>query len=223
MMTTSPGRIPVRSCSRIIAATHLLNYAPNPVETQIRLAIYTIPPEEVEVKLTPFRLNYSDLQIPANSVSEFTGECDVDAQFQKLLNQPLDLQLYFALPHYHTLGTAFRLSIFGGDRDGESIFELDGYGDPFGYMFDPPIDLSGSKGLRFTCAYDNPRDKVVQYGIGDQEMCVMLGFAASKMAFDSSVGTNEIVKTRSDGIVANSGACDVIAFPFDQNKDGGAP
>lgn len=219
----SGAAVRVPPYSRIIAATHMLNYSPKAEETEIRLTFYTVPADEVAIKLAPFRLGYGDLHIPPKSVSEFTGECDVDAQFQQLVKKPMDFKLYYALPHYHALGTGFRLEVYGGAADASSIFELKGYGEPGGHMFDPPVDLSGAKGLRFTCVYDNPRDEVVKYGIGDQEMCVMLGFAESTLAFDASVNLNETVETRADGVVTNTGACKTLAFPFAQNKDGGTP
>jgi len=63
------------------------------------------------------------------------------------------------------------------------LIEHIGYdGQPDGKTFDPPIDVAaaGASGLSLTCAFDNPRDVAVCWGIGDQEMCVMLGFKKSK-------------------------------------------
>lgn len=215
--------------SRVIGATHVLNFLAEERTTSSVLRLYTIDPADVAVKLTPFRLNYGALEIPAQSKSDFSGTCDIDERFQTLLGEPLDLQLYYALPHFHVLGSSFRLEISGGERDGELIFEQDGYGaDPFGRVFDPPIDLTGAKGVRFTCGYTNPRDTSVGYGIGDQEMCVMLGFAASPLAFDAGVNENTAVNPLAGGDVSSEGAtvhnegpCLVQAFPFDQQKDGG--
>ena len=54
-----------------------------------------------------------------------------------------------------------------------------------GKTFDPPLDLTGATGFRYWCAYDNPRDEQVGWGIGDQEMCEVLGYADSGMLFDA--------------------------------------
>ena len=210
--------------SRIIGATHLLNYQPEEVKTELTMNVYAIPAEDVTVKLSPFRLTYYPLDIPANSVSEFTATCDLKKLFQETVSSDVDMELYYIMPHYHDLGHDFRLSVSGGPDDGKILFELGGFGsDPFGKAFDPPIDLSEATGLTFTCGYNNPRDVSVGWGIGDQEMCVMLGFAASPIAFDVSVEKNEVLGPDENGIVQNTGACTGMGFFFSQSKAGGTP
>ncbi len=219
--------------SRIVGATHLLNYSGKAVETSNSLTLYTLKPDEVTVKLTPFRLTYGALDIPAKATAEFTSVCDIREQYETYANRPLDLKLYYALPHVHSLGNLFRLSVAGGENDGQLIFEQSGYSlDPFGRVFDPPIDLTGAHGFRFTCGYDNPRDVSVGWGIGDQEMCVMLGFAESPIAFDGSVKEGAVVAPGTGGdsgfapapeTVQNEGPCDVLGYPFAQTKPGGEP
>ncbi|MFB6375396.1 MAG: hypothetical protein ABEN55_20280, partial [Bradymonadaceae bacterium] len=63
-----------------------------------------------------------------------------------------------------------------------------------------------------------PRDETVGWGIGDQEMCVMLGFADSDAVLDAAVNNgNKVVETR-DGIVYNRGPCSVLSFPKNDNQ-----
>ena len=210
--------------SRVIAATHLLNYTPEDVTTELVMRLYTLPVETVKVKLTPFRLTYFPLDIPGNATSEFGGSCDIDGAFQSVDDKPLDLKLHYVLPHYHNLGHDFRVGIHGGERDGETLFELGAFtADPFGKVFDPPIDLKGAKGLDFSCTFLNTRDESVGWGIGDQEMCLLLGFAESTVAFDGSVQENEVLGPDADGVVQNTGSCNVSGFKFSQEKSGGKP
>jgi hypothetical protein len=210
--------------SRVIAATHLLNYTPEEVTTSLTLRLYTIALEDVKVKLTPFRLTYFGLDIPAKSTAEFGSDCDLETMFQAVDDKALDIKLHYVLPHYHGLGHGFRLGIYGGDRDGETLYELGTFtSDPFGKLFDPPVDLTGATGLSFSCTYLNPWDKDVGWGIGDQEMCVMLGFAESTVAFDASVQEGESLGPDSDGIIQNTGECNAAGFKFSQEKPGGVP
>ncbi len=213
--------------SRIIGAIHLLNATASPAETHHTMILRTLKPEEVKVKLTPFRLTYGALSIPPKSDSYFASECDLTAEYDKWAKKPLDLKLYYALPHFHDLGTSFHLEIMGGPRDGEVIFDQGGYGsDPYGRVFSDPIDLTGATGLRFGCGYYNPREEAVGWGVGDQEMCVMLGFAESEMAFAALVESNEVQDDPvlgGDETVMNSGPCSVVGFPFAQDKLGGDP
>lgn len=210
--------------SRIIAATHLLNYTPNEVTTRLIMRLYTLDKGELEVKLTPFRLGYYPLDIPPNATSEFRTECNIDDAFLSADDKNLDMKVHYVLPHYHSLGADFRLGIHGGERDNETLFSLGAFGgDPFGKVFDPPVDLTGAKGLEFSCTFSNPRDEAVGWGIGDQEMCLMLGFAESTVAFDGSVQETTLLGPDENGIVQHAGPCNVTGFKFSQNKSGGIP
>lgn len=210
--------------SRIVSGTHLLNASGEDVTTASSITLHTIPAGEVAVKLTPFRLTYHDLHIPAASKSEFTSTCDVAERYDAVIGEPMQFRLYHLLSHYHTLGTSFRMAIAGGARDGDVIHERTGVAgsDTFGISFDPPVDLADMTGLRFTCGYNNTRAMEVGWGIGDQEMCVVAGFAETRMAFDAIVsdGTGAVVET-ANGVVRNEGPCTVSAFPWNHDHEGG--
>ncbi len=207
--------VEVGARARVISWSHLLNYSDEPVTTGLRVQLGVLDADEVTAPLAPFRFNYSDLQIPARSVAKHQGDCDVEAAHQEVLGEPLDLTLHYVLPHYHALGSAFRLEVSGGEHDGEALFEIeDAYGEPLGHTFETPIDLGamGATGFRFSCDHDNPRDAAVGFGIGDQEMCVMLGFAESDLSFDGNVPLTTETETLADETVLNSGACEVYGL-----------
>jgi hypothetical protein len=106
--------------------------------------------------------------------SSFTAECDLETEYRRTMDTPLELTLYHMLPHYHGLGTWAELRLLGGPRDGELLHRHDGFGEAFGHTFDPPVDIgaTGATGLAYTCGFVNDRDAVVGWGNGDQEMCV---------------------------------------------------
>jgi hypothetical protein len=208
--------------SRVIGSTHILNAADDPLETGLHMSISTIPEAQVTVKLAPFRLTYYDLAIPPMGTAEFASACDVKTTYEETMGQPFSLKLSWALPHYHQLATAFSRSVVGGARDGEVILTNDGWGtDTFGRAFDPPVDISDGTGFHFSCTFANPRAEEVGWGIGDQEMCVMLGFAEIDMAFDASVGSGVLMSTDPDGTQRWGGGCDILGFPFFQDTEGG--
>jgi hypothetical protein len=203
---------------RIIGGNHLLNTTGDATESDLRLRIYTIDPDAVTVPLAPFRLSYYGLTIPPQAVSEFTGECDLSEASPGSETGDLDMELYYALPHYHALGHSFRLEIFGGPRDGELLFEIGAFdSEAHGRAFDPPLDLHGANGFRFTCGFENPRSAEVGWGIDDQEMCVMLGFARSDYIFDASVATGSEVEA-AGSTRQFSGSCGAIALEFERGK-----
>ncbi len=213
----APGvvvKIPPRH--KIVATIHLLNPSFRAHKTFLRLGLDLIHPRDVDVVLTAFRLNYGALDIPPESEARFTAECDFEEIFDTIIQKPLDLKLHWVLPHYHYLGNYFSVELLGGPMDGQVIHSLDTFNaEPNGKSLDPPIDLaaSGARGLRMTCGYRNPRDESVGFGIGDQEMCVMLGLAESEMLLDGAVHTGNQVDGVVDGIVMNSGPCTGIGAP----------
>jgi hypothetical protein len=208
---------------KVIADVHLLNLSPRSIEPELRMKLGLIHPGDVRVVVTPFRLSYLDLEIPPRRESRFHGECRMQNSYRGTTGRDLDLKIYWVLPHYHGLGNYFRLELLGGPRDGELLYQLDGFNaDANGKKFSPPVSLRGAEGLRFTCGYDNPRDRSVGWGIGDQEMCVMLGFAEAGALVDASVVTgSELVAEDEDGTQHFSAYC--VAFGLRKNDDQGHP
>jgi hypothetical protein len=200
-------KIPPRH--KIIGATHMLNVGPAEIETELFMSLDLIHPKWVDVVLAPFRLTYYELDIPALSESRFTGVCEgFGAAYENGANAPVDLQLYYLLPHYHYLGNYFGLRMIGGQYDGQEIYGHDGFdGEANGAVYDPPLDLTGATGFRFTCGYDNWRDVNVGFGIGDQEMCVALALVGSTGMGDINVDSGTVAVGEQDGVSMFEGPC----------------
>lgn len=64
-------RIPPHS--RVISDVHLLNTTAAPVTGTMTIRLYTLPAEQVRVRLAPFHVSYDGLAIPARSQSRFSG------------------------------------------------------------------------------------------------------------------------------------------------------
>lgn len=219
----APGAaVHVPAWSRMVAQVHLLNASVSQQTTRMSLELTTLPPDDVSMKLAPFRFGYYDLSIPPHSRASFSTTCDLATAHESRLERPLDMGVAWLLPHYHTLGERFTVEIAGGPRDGQAIFDLEGYsGEAEGRAYDPPVDLAGATGLRFTCGFDNPGDRTIGWGSAEigssnEEMCMMLGFVASDLAFDASVasGSGQIVEESEDGQVSSEGPCEVIGAPW---------
>jgi hypothetical protein len=184
------------------------------------MTITTIPKADVKVALAPFRLTYHDLHIPPMASAQFSSDCDL-----KTASTDWSMKLYYVLPHYHKLGSSFSLATLGGPDDGKVLDSITGFnGEARGKAFDPPIDMGAANGFSFSCGYQNPTTKEVGWGIGDQEMCEMLGFADSKTVYDAYVGDGDnVVGATQNGTVMNSGKCTILSLPWDANKPGGVP
>ncbi len=216
------GAIRIPPYSRIIGNSHVLNASDQPVVTDMHIALSTVPPDQVSASMAPTRLSFVGLDLPARSKSSFITECSIGDIHQDQMGEPWSYILYYALTHYHNLGTYSQLELVGGPRDGEVIFRHDGYGENFGIAIDPPLDIpaTGATGLRFTCGYDNPRDAAVGWGIGDQEMCVLALQADTQMGFDGTTFDIEGVET-ANGEIRHTGPCVGLGIPWDHDKPGG--
>jgi hypothetical protein len=213
--------------SRIIGSSHLLNATGEPVSTTMHLRIHTIPTDQVEAKMAPARIQYHDLKLDPQSRSSFTTECRFADDHLASTGRPLQYELHYVLSHYHGLGKYTEIQIAGGPNDGEVIARHNGYGENFGQALDPPVDLAakGAEGLRFTCGYENPREAMVGWGIGDQEMCVVALQARTEFAFEGDVprNTGNVTETAADGEIQHSGDCTLLGFQWDFDKAGGPP
>lgn len=213
---------------KVISQTHLLNLGSTELDTELRIGLDIIHPRDVDVVVAPMHLEYRDLHILPNQRTRFTGDCSFGDAYAKAAQKPLDLKLYYVLPHYHYLGEYFRLEILGGPRDGEVLFQLDGFnGGANGKAFDPPVDLSGADGLRFACGYNNWLNKEIGYGIGDQEMCAMLGLADARVMIESNVSQgSKVVGVDGDVTLYEAECSDFAVFknpaqslPTQEEKD----
>ncbi len=197
---------------RIIGSAHLLNLSVSPKVTSARLTLDLVHPRDVKTVVAPFRLGYWDLKIPANKESRHTGECPLADDYKEMTGQPLDMKLYYVLPHYHALGNYFRLEVMGGPHDGKKLVELSGFNaEANGVVFDPPFDLTGATGLRVTCGFKNNTNKQVGWGIGDQEMCEFLGLADTRVMMDGGVNKHNKAGKEVDGIINYVSKCSAQA------------
>ena len=179
-------KIPPRH--RVVAGTHFLNLSSRAMTTSLRMSFGLIHPRLVQTVVAPLHLGYFDLHIPPQRQSRHTGECALSEIYRQASGSDFDMKLYYLLPHYHSMGNFFRVEIMGGPRDGETIMEMAGFNaEANGVVFDPPIDLTGTDGLRVTCGYNNTRDEEVGYGIGDQEMCEFLGLVDTRVMIEGGV------------------------------------
>jgi hypothetical protein len=203
---------------KIIGGVHLLNTTQDTIDSTLSLSIYTIDKSSVTVPLAPFRLSYLDLAIQPHAITEFNASCDFSAVVPGGTPGDLDMDLYYVMPHYHSLGHSFHLGVFGGAKDGQTIYDLGAFdGEAHGTPIDPPLSMRGSQGFSFTCGYENPRDQQVGWGIGDQEMCVMLGFGRSDYAFDGSVLDGKSQALPKNGTAFEfGGQCGVLALKTGQ-------
>jgi hypothetical protein len=156
--------------SRVVGQVHLLNTTGKTIRTKLHFSVTTLAPDEVTVPLRSMAFSNLALDLAPASITHARMDCGVP--------QP-DFDIYYVLPHYHSLGTTMRIALLGGPGDGDEVFATEAsYGEALGKSYSPPVAVRGVKQLRITCEFDNVTEKRVRYGNGDQEMCVALLYAS---------------------------------------------
>lgn len=196
--------------SRIVGGIHLLNLSAERVKTDVWLTLELLHPRLVRTVVTPMRFSFLDLRIEPLGETRHTADCAVGQLLAATNPGPLpSVKVHYVLPHFHALGNYFTFAK-GSDPP---LFELDGFNaDANGRVFDPPVELTDVPSLRFECGYDNWRSEAVGWGIGDQEMCVMLLLVESDWIIETAVPSSMPVYVQDD-ITYVTGDCGVLLAP----------
>ena len=204
--------IPPRS--KIVAGVHLLNASDQPLDTYLDLTLTPIHRDDVVLQLAALSLTYEALELPPGRRSSFTVECDLGATHLDIIGTPLDLSLYYVLPHYHELGRKIEL-VAGGPGGDTPIFSTQSaIGEPLGGALSPAFSMAGQDTLRFSCEFDNPGATTVRWGLGDGEMCVVLAFTDSRFNWGGGVlGSAPGTPIDDGGTVRYQRDCTLVAIP----------
>lgn len=189
VQTFLPGaavRVPARS--KLVAQLHLLNASDTALNVKPNIKLVSIPEGSVTLTLAGMSFSNMALGLPAGRQSRFTVECDLTQQHRWAFDRDPDFKIYYALAHYHELGTGLSIDALRPDGSSASIYSTaNSIGDSLGGPVTPGFDMTGFTKLRMSCDFYNPRSEVVRWGIGDQEMCVFLAFSDSTYLWSGGV------------------------------------
>ena len=208
-----PGAaLEVPAHSVVVGELHIINVTEEELETDVSLALTALPEEEVVTRLRPLAFDFHQLAIPPQQRSRFEASCDMEEAY----GGPIDLAIHYVLPHYHRFGTGMDIEMMGGTRDGETIYGIESaIGEPLGRSMAPPVSMAGARGIRFACEFDNTTPDTIRFGNNrDAEMCIMLAFTDSNVAWGGGVleGSPRLREVRDDGVAVYDGDCSVVAF-----------
>jgi hypothetical protein len=173
--------IKVPAKSKIVSQIHLLNPTDGPLDIKPEIRLVPIAESAVTTTLAGVMLENHAIALPPSMQSKFTVDgCDIATRHEALFGREPDFKIYYALAHYHKLGTALSIEAVKADGTASLIYSTESrVGDTLGGPIDPAFDMTGYTKLRFSCSYYNPTQSTVRWGIGDQEMCVFLAFSDS--------------------------------------------
>lgn len=205
--------------SKIVAQLHLLNAGDDVLRLTPTIKLTSIAASEITTLLSGISFADQALGLPSHQQSRFTVECDLAPLHNDRYQRDPDFKLYYALAHYHSLGTGLTLEAVKPDGTATTVFTTSNLvGDTLGGPIDPIFDMTGYTKLRLSCNYFNPRDTIVGWGVGDQEMCVFLAFSDSTSnwgggAIGDSPGEPTILD---DGVMSYTNGCQVFALDTNQ-------
>lgn len=195
----------------VVSQIHLVNAADVAIDTGVSMTLGQVDEADVAIRLRPLSFDFHQLAIPPNQRSRFETSCDVE----DATGAPLDISLYYVLPHYHSWAEGMDIALAGGERDGEPVYAIEsGIGEPLGSTLTPPLSMSGSRGIRFSCTYDNSSDRTIGYGNNqNDEMCIFLAFTDSELSFGGGVLSGEPqLRGMEDGVAVYEGGCTVFGL-----------
>jgi hypothetical protein len=200
---------------KLIASIHLLNPSDAAVTVTPTITLTPILEADVTTRLAGLSFENHALGLPPNARSRFSIDCDLDPAHQNPpATWPLpDFKMYFGLAHYHKLGTGLTIEAVRPDDTATTVFSTNGaIGDALGATITPAFDWTGYTRLRMSCDYTNTTASTVVWGIGDQEMCVFLGFTDSIYQLTGGALLDDPPGPGTDvnGVMSYSHACSVF-------------
>jgi len=178
--------IKIPAGSKLVTTIHLLNATDKTLHLTPTITLTPIAESAVVTRLSGVSFEDHALGIPPSSKSRFQLDCDLMPAWQNLYDfgnvaSPVpDFKIYYALAHYHSLGTGMTIEGLRADNTATTIFTTaNRAGDGLGSTIDPLFDMSGYSRIRFSCDYTNSTSATVGWGIGSNEMCVLLAFSDS--------------------------------------------
>ena len=212
-----PGKVvKIPAHSKLMANIHLLNPGDTTLQLTPTITLTAIPESQVTTKLSGMAFEDEALGLPPNARSRFTVDsCDlVGADQTPPAAWPApNFKIYYALAHYHTLGTGMTIEAVKPDGTSATIFQTSAaVGDALGGPLDPPFDMTGYSKIRFSCDYLNTTPSTVAWGTGSNEMCVFLAFTDSPDNYGGGVAMASPPGTGTDvnGVMTYTHPCTTL-------------
>jgi hypothetical protein len=206
--------------SKLVSTIHLLNATDNPVHLEPKIELTTIPQKDVTTLLAAMAFEDHALGLPPQKQSRFSVTCDLQPEWNILYGQGTvdapspDFSVYYALAHYHVLGTGMTVEMVRPDGTATTMYSVDQQiGDSLGQTLDPPFSMTGYSQVRFTCDYTNTTDQTITWGLGSEEMCVFLAFTDSTYLWGGGAVNDSDPPgdaTLVGNVMAYSHACDIV-------------
>jgi hypothetical protein len=150
----------------ITADVHALNTQPGVTRLELAYDFYTMPEEELVHELAPFVVDNREFSVPPQQTQTALADCLV-----------WDGTVVSLMAHTHQYAERVHAELVDLGGTATTVYLEEGYDleSDIG-VFDPGISLDPAQRLRFSCQFRNTTDRVIDYGLGDGEMCILFGY-----------------------------------------------
>ncbi|AUX46587.1 hypothetical protein SOCE26_080930 [Sorangium cellulosum] len=150
----------------LVMNTHYLNTAPEPMETDARINLYTIPDEAVETEAGVLFHYNPFIHIPARGEASARMRCTTEE----------DISVVRVQSHMHRRGVGYAAHKVSAGGAMEQIYAHDKWEDVPIQDFSPFLELKAGESLDFRCDYTNTEARdVIQGSTTKDEMCMLIG------------------------------------------------
>jgi hypothetical protein len=150
----------------LVMNTHYLNASPEPIETDARINLYTIPKEAVKEEASVIFHYNTFIHVPAGGAASARMRCPIEQ----------DITIPRLQSHMHRRGVGFAAHlVHGADGQAEEIYSTTHWEQVPAGVFSPPLQVKAGDALDFRCDYENPEAHDVTQGTTtNDEMCVLI-------------------------------------------------
>lgn len=175
----------------IATSHHILNTSTSSATMWGLLNVHVAEPGTVTHPVASIACLHTGMDVPPHGSQTITLTCTV----------PYDLDLVVLASHGHHYLERFEQRLYiDGETLPDPIYVSDDWDSPDIVFLNTPLRINKNDGITFTCAYENPTDTPVRYGIGAYgEMCAFMNFFALPEAGEIPVnvgGTASLDGTR---------------------------
>ena len=129
--------------------------------------LYTIDKSKVKYVVKTIDFNNTNLSLAPQTITTVT----------KNFTFGTDVKIVSLTSHNHKYGQKFVIKIFGGDRNGEVVYESTDWEHPTVINYANPISLKKGEGLTSIVTYNNTSSKKISFGLtSEDEMNIIFGY-----------------------------------------------
>jgi hypothetical protein len=146
---------------------HYVNHADVPLQGEVHINLHRADPAQVQHEAQVLTMsNFSIVLLPGKTTT-----------LRETFLVDRRSHLFQLVSHAHKHMTEFKVQVFGGPRDGETVYIAYDWEHPPILSLAPPLVLEPGQGLTLIATYRNDTDRAINFGFtSEDEMMILFGY-----------------------------------------------